>query len=139
MRPLRIFGGLLLAVVSGVMPGRVVCAQTPGVFSSGGTQSQGPAPMPQGDASGESVKSEGVESEVPDSPGQKIVDGGAKGNVVGSVLDANGAEVEGAVVKVENEDSKAQQTSTTDGSGAFQFFAVEPGRLRVTVTRAGVR
>jgi Carboxypeptidase regulatory-like domain len=137
MRPLRIVGGLLLAVVSGVMPGRMICAQSPGVLSSGGTQSQGAAPVPQGDASGESVKSDGVKSELPDSPGQKIADGRAKGNVVGSVLDANGAEVEGAVVKVENEDSKAQQTSTTDGSGAFQFSAVEPGRLRVTVTAQG--
>src|ERR1700722_13844472 len=98
MSPLRIVGGLLLAVVSGVMPGRMSCAQSPGVISSGGTQSQGAEPVPQGDASGESVKSDGaksdgVKSELPDSPGQKIADGRAKGNVVGSVLDANGADV----------------------------------------------
>lgn len=124
MRALQRFGGLLLVMVLGVMPGTVVCAQSPGGPFSEGTEWQSAAPVLQS-------------GEIPDSPGQKSVDGGAKGNIVGSVLDANGAEVEGAVVKVESEDWKAQQTSKTDGSGTFQFFAVEPGRLKVTITSQG--
>lgn len=144
MRPLRSFGELVLAMVLGVMPGAVVCAQSPGIASIGTAQSQAAAPVTPDvalpDASGQSVKSDvksETHDEVPDSPGQSAADSRAKGFVVGSVLDANGAEVEGAVVKVESEDSKAQQTSTTDDNGAFQFSAVEPGRLKVTITAKG--
>ena len=135
MGPLRSFGGLVLAMALGMMPGAVLCAQSLGVPSSE-SQSQSAAPAMQGEASGEGAKS-GVKDEVSDSPGQIVADNRAKGNVAGSVLDANGAEVEGAVVKVENVDSKAQQTSTTDGSGAFQFAGIEPGRLKLTVTAQG--
>jgi hypothetical protein len=123
MRVLRILGALLLITLSGVIPGTVVRAQSPEVAADAVVQSQ-------------STTAE-FKEEVPDSPGQQIVDRGAKGSIVGSVLDANGAEVEGAVVNVENVDSKAQRTSTTDGSGAFQFSAVTPGALKVTVTAQG--
>jgi hypothetical protein len=59
------------------------------------------------------------------------------GNIVGTVLDSNGAEIPGATITLENIDSKVERTLTSDNSGFFQFQAVEPGTFNLTVTSTG--
>jgi hypothetical protein len=70
-------------------------------------------------------------------PVPQIADPQSSGSVVGTVLDAEGAEVPNAVVTLENTDSRVERTLTTDGSGFFKFDAVEPGRFSLTVTSTG--
>jgi len=65
---------------------------------------------------------------LPDAPGQ------ASGIVNGSVLDVNGAEVEGAVVTLEG---PAQPSVTTDNTGSFQFNSVQPGTFKVRIAATG--
>jgi hypothetical protein len=59
------------------------------------------------------------------------------GNIIGTVLDSNGAEVSGATIILENTDSKVERTLTSDNSGFFHFEAVEPGTFNLTVISAG--
>jgi Carboxypeptidase regulatory-like domain len=81
-------------------------------------------------------------NKLPETPGlhtahQQTVDQQFGGSIVGTVLDAEGAEVANAVVTLENTDSKVERTLMTDGSGFFKFDAVEPGRFSLTITSTG--
>jgi Carboxypeptidase regulatory-like domain len=57
--------------------------------------------------------------------------------VQGTVNDASGAAVTGAIVTLENSASKGQRTAITDQAGEFHFFAVEPGDYKITIAAAG--
>jgi hypothetical protein len=59
------------------------------------------------------------------------------GTIVGIVEDANGADIPGATVTLENTSSGTQRTITTDASGSFKFDAVEPGRFTLVITSKG--
>jgi Carboxypeptidase regulatory-like domain len=59
------------------------------------------------------------------------------GSISGAVVDTNGDEVPGALVALENNDSRVQRTSTTDSAGSFKFDAVEPGKFTLTITSVG--
>jgi Carboxypeptidase regulatory-like domain len=59
------------------------------------------------------------------------------GNIIGTVVDTNGAEVPGARIILENTSSKVERILTTDSSGFFQFESVEPGTFSVTVISTG--
>ena len=61
----------------------------------------------------------------------------AGGVICGTVLDANGAEVEGATVVLEGAGARDQRDVTTDGTGFFRFSSVAPGSFRVLVTAKG--
>jgi carboxypeptidase family protein len=78
---------------------------------------------------------------LPEAPGSHIVTepppNQSVGSISGAVVDTNGYEVPGALVALENTDSRVQRTSTTDGSGSFKFDAVEPGKFTLTVTSEG--
>jgi hypothetical protein len=59
------------------------------------------------------------------------------GVICGTVLDANGSEVEGAAVTLEGASGKDEFSSTTDDNGFFRFSPVEPGTFRVSVMAKG--
>ncbi len=59
------------------------------------------------------------------------------GSILGTVQDAEGAEIPNAVVTLENTASKVERTLTTDDTGFFKFDAVEPGSFSLTVTSTG--
>jgi hypothetical protein len=54
----------------------------------------------------------------------------------GVVTDPSGAVIREAVVHLQ-EDTTAQWSTKTDGSGAYQFFALRPGRYRLRVSKDG--
>ena len=59
------------------------------------------------------------------------------GSILGTVVDANGAEVANALVTLENEDTRIQRTLMTDSAGFFRFDNVEPGRFHLTISSSG--
>jgi hypothetical protein len=59
------------------------------------------------------------------------------GVICGTVLDANGAEVGGAAVRLEGASGGVQMSVTTDDNGFFRFSRVEPGSFKVSVTAKG--
>ena len=61
----------------------------------------------------------------------------SSGNIIGTVLDTNGAEVPGATIILANVDSKIERTLVSDNAGFFQFESVEPGTFTLTVTSTG--
>ncbi len=79
---------------------------------------------------------------LPDEPGPSIitrqpVNQPSSGNIIGTVFDANGAQITDALVTLENTDSKTQRTLTTDSAGSFKFEAVEAGNFNLTITSTG--
>jgi Carboxypeptidase regulatory-like domain len=79
---------------------------------------------------------------LPDAPNlhvtsQQATDQRSIGSISGIVLDGNGAEVAGAVVALDNTDSKVERTLTTDSEGSFKFDAVESGRFTLSITSTG--
>jgi hypothetical protein len=78
---------------------------------------------------------------MPDAPVANAAEesaGGMGGGVIcGTVLDANGAEVQGATVMLEDAGGRDQRGATTDDNGFFRFSSVEPGSFKVTVTAKG--
>jgi len=136
MSRLQICGALLLTTLLGV-PG--VCrGQSPPLLG------QSPALLPETpvtdvpsgtsptDAASLGLAGTEVHAELPDAPGEQI-----GGVITGTVLDPNGAEIKGALVKVQGLESKKEHASTTDAAGSFRFDAIEPGRFKVTITAAG--
>jgi len=76
-----------------------------------------------------------VSSEIPEAPDAPVMNRSVAGAVFGTVLDVNGDVVEGAVVTLEEDGVKAQQT--TDSMGSFQFTSVKPGDLRLNISANG--
>jgi hypothetical protein len=74
---------------------------------------------------------------LPDSPGSHTTNHPLIGNITGTVLDANGAQIPGAIVALDNTGSKVERTLITDDSGSFKFDAIESGRFDLTVTAPG--
>jgi hypothetical protein len=83
-----------------------------------------------------------IPDSLPDAPNlhvtsQQATDQRSIGSISGIVLDGNGAEVAGAVVALDNTDSKVERTLTTDSEGSFKFDAVESGRFTLSITSTG--
>ena len=74
---------------------------------------------------------------MPDAPALRAAEEPAGGVICGTVLDANGAEVEGATVVLEGAGGREQRGATTDGTGFFRFSSVAPGSFKVVVTAKG--
>jgi len=74
---------------------------------------------------------------MPDAPALHAAAESAGGVICGTVLDANGAEVEGATVVLESASGRDQRGATTDGNGFFRFSSVAPGAFKVSVTAKG--
>jgi hypothetical protein len=78
-----------------------------------------------------------VAGAMPDVPALPAA-GEVAGRVIcGTVLDTNGAEVEGATVVLEGASRGDQRDVTTDGTGFFRFSSVAPGAFKVSVTAKG--
>lgn len=61
------------------------------------------------------------------------------GSLVGSVVDAQGAVVPGATVKIVNTDTNLTRETVTDAQGGFTFANVQAGPYDVRVTLTGFR
>jgi hypothetical protein len=70
-------------------------------------------------------------------PAQQATEQANAGSILGTVQDANGAEIANALVTLENEDTRVGRTLMSDSAGFFRFDTVEPGRFSLTVTSSG--
>jgi hypothetical protein len=102
-----------------------------GVGAAACSHAQSSAMQEAGAASNE----EGNDNGLPDAPGSQTVGQMVAGIVSGTVIDANGDGVEGAVVTLEEGDSKPQLN--TDHLGFFQFTSVAPGPFKLSVSANG--
>src|SRR5262245_35824206 len=59
--------------------------------------------------------------------------------VSGTITDANGAAVANATVKLTDAATNAERTATTNSEGQYNFYAVPPGLLKVTVNAQGFK
>jgi hypothetical protein len=79
---------------------------------------------------------------LPEAPGPNITSQQATeqanaGSILGTVQDANGAEIANALVTLENEDTRVERTLISDSAGFFRFDTVESGRFNLTITSSG--
>jgi hypothetical protein len=107
-----------------------------GLFTAVGLLSRAQSPMLHRDAD-PSVGAATVAGLMPDAPEVHTAEASAGGVVCGTVLDTNGAEVEGATVVLEEAGGRDQRDVATDGSGFFRFSSVAPGSFKVSVTAKG--
>src|SRR6266849_2940427 len=63
----------------------------------------------------------------------------SKGSLSGTVLDAQGASVPGAVVKIVSKETNQESTTTSDNAGLFRLSLLSPGAYRMEVTKSGFR
>jgi hypothetical protein len=79
----------------------------------------------------------GAAAVMPDASALHATEEIAGGVICGTVLDVNGAEVEGASVMLEGASGRDQRGATTDDNGFFRFGSVAPGAFKVSVTAKG--
>ena len=79
--------------------------------------------------------------ELPDAPGLQTISPQTatqqSGSISGTVLDANGAQIENGVVTLESTDHKIERTTTTDSLGFFKFTAVDAGTFKLKIMSKG--
>jgi Carboxypeptidase regulatory-like domain len=73
----------------------------------------------------------------PNAPGQPAIDQPSGGSISGTVTDVDGAEIAGARITLERNDSTTEHTLTADGTGSFSFVSVDPGTMKVVIQSAG--
>jgi hypothetical protein len=61
----------------------------------------------------------------------------ASGTISGQVTDASGAAVPGASIQIYDHDTKSVRTITTNDSGRYDIFNLNPGVYDLTVSKAG--
>jgi hypothetical protein len=59
------------------------------------------------------------------------------GSITGAVTDMDGAELAGAQVTLQRNGAGPELTLTADDTGSFNFAAVEPGTIRLTISSEG--
>jgi hypothetical protein len=64
---------------------------------------------------------------------------GGNGRLSGAVMDASGAVIAGANVKLMDENSSIVAQTTTDSSGNYSFSSLSPGNYRVQTERPGFK
>jgi hypothetical protein len=74
---------------------------------------------------------------MPDAPAPHGAEELVGGAISGTVLDANGAEVTGATVVLEEASGRDQRDVATDGTGFFRFSSVAPGFFKLSVMAKG--
>src|ERR1044071_3399515 len=62
---------------------------------------------------------------------------GTTGQLTGTVVDPNGAVVQGATVTVRNRDTGLERQATTNDDGTFSVQLLPPGLYRVTASGSG--
>jgi hypothetical protein len=68
-------------------------------------------------------------AQLPDTPSASVLSG--------TVTDTDEAIISGAVITVQNTESRAVLTTQSEGTGAFSFFAVPPGKYLVKIAAPG--
>ncbi len=68
-------------------------------------------------------------AQLPDAPSTSVLSG--------TVTDADEATVSGAQITLQENESKSTRTTQSDGTGAFSFSAVPPGKYLVKITAPG--
>jgi hypothetical protein len=68
-------------------------------------------------------------AQLPDAPSTSVLSG--------TVTDTDEATVSGAQITLQENESKSTRTTQSDGTGAFSFFAVSPGKYLVKITAPG--
>jgi hypothetical protein len=61
------------------------------------------------------------------------------GSIVGTITDASGSVVPHTQVNLINVSTTVKVESVTDGSGFYQFFDVQPGNYKITVSKQGFK
>ena len=61
------------------------------------------------------------------------------GSILGNVVDATGAALPGATVKIEQSETKLTRELVTDAAGAYHFTAVPTGTYTVSIAMSGFR
>lgn len=83
---------------------------------------------------------------LPDAPGMEGTDGAAVGGasipkgsatIYGTVLDSNGAEVQGARVELRSTDGNGMRVQHSGNNGAFTFYNLPAGNFELTVSGSG--
>jgi hypothetical protein len=74
---------------------------------------------------------------LPDAPGEQAADQQSGGSISGTVTDPHGAYITGATLTLESKGPIATRTLTTDGTGSFNFAALEPGTFKLTIKSPG--
>jgi len=64
---------------------------------------------------------------------------GLTGSITGTVMDATGATVPGAVVTIRNADNNATRTATSSGAGTFTVTLLHPGNYSMKIDKSGFR
>jgi outer membrane receptor protein involved in Fe transport len=63
----------------------------------------------------------------------------SKGFVVGTVLDANGAGINGATIKITNAETGVSRSTVSQDNGAYRLDAVDPGSYTVEISSTGFK
>jgi hypothetical protein len=74
---------------------------------------------------------------LPELPAQPTPAPPSGGSITGTVTDTDGAEVAGAHVTLQRNDTGSELTLTADATGSFSFAAVEPGTIKLTISSEG--
>src|SRR5258708_17976833 len=61
------------------------------------------------------------------------------GDISGTITDASGAAVAGALVRAENAGTGEKQSATTNETGFFRIVNLNPGQYRLTVEASGFK
>ena len=61
------------------------------------------------------------------------------GTLVGTVKDATGGVVVGAMARLTNDGTRVVLTTVTDSIGGYQFLKIAPGKYTLEVSHAGFR
>ena len=70
---------------------------------------------------------------------ERTKDKGQIGDFTGVLLDANGARIPGASIKLLNQNDKSEQTTKTNDEGVFTFTGVKDGTYSVNISAVGFK
>jgi hypothetical protein len=126
MYTLRNAGSLIFALFLGSIFGPELRAQSR-------LQTTAPAQL----ATEQGIVARITDEHLPEPPVQPPPPKPVGGSITGTVTDIDGAEVAGARVTLERNDSGPELTLTADATGSFSFAAIEPGTLKLTISSAG--
>src|ERR1700730_6422691 len=62
-----------------------------------------------------------------------------RGGIQGSVLDTQGAAVDGATVTLTNKETNKVSTTTSDANGVYNFLSLPPSNYSITAEKAGFK
>jgi hypothetical protein len=134
MYTLRHAGSLILALFLG----SIVVLLLPSIF---GPEAHAQAPLitvaPAQPATEQGTVARIPYDHLPEPPAQPAAAQPLGGSITGTVTDMDGAEVAGARVTLERNDSGPERTLTADATGSFSFSTVEPGTIKLTISSAG--